>query len=231
MTPDRKILVVDDELPIAEILRFNLERDAFNVAVATTGPQALALFRETNPDLVILDLMLPGMDGLALCREIRRTSQVPILMLTAKDDEVDKVVGLEVGADDYVTKPFSVRELVARVRALLRRAGSTVDEPTTIAVQNLEINLQRYEVRRGQEMIDLTPREYDLLRFLVQHPGQVFSREAILNEVWGYDYFGDIRTVDVTIRRLREKIEQDAAHPSLVRTKRGVGYYLDTGGK
>ncbi|BDG61821.1 response regulator transcription factor [Caldinitratiruptor microaerophilus] len=224
----QRILVVEDERPIADILRFNLEREGYEVEVATGGPEALDKARRLAPDLIILDIMLPGMDGFQVCREVRSFSSVPILMLTAKEAEIDKVVGLELGADDYVTKPFSPRELLARVRAVLRRTQPQAggQQPAVIRGGDLTIDLQSYEVWRGDKRIELSPREFDLLRFLATHPGQVFTREALLRQVWGYDYFGDVRTVDVTVRRLREKIEPNPAQPAYIRTRRGVGYYF-----
>lgn len=225
-----RVLVVDDEHPIADILKFNLEREGFEVAVAHDGLTAVDLARRGSFDLVLLDIMLPGMDGFSVCREIRAISQVPILMLTAKEAEIDKVLGLELGADDYVTKPFSPRELLARVRAVLRRyrlaetVAASADH--VLQVGDVSINTSAYEVRRRQQPINLTPREYELLKFMATRPGQVFSREALLAEVWGYDYLGDARTVDVTVRRLREKIEDDPGRPMIIKTKRGVGYYL-----
>lgn len=226
-----KILIVDDERPIADILAYNLERAGYQVVVAHDGRQALQLVARERPDLIVLDIMLPELDGLAVCREIRQTSQVPILMLTAREEEVDRVVGLELGADDYVTKPFSPRELLARVRAILRRAGAQPPSDDVRAREPLRagpltIDLDAYTVVKDGREILLTPREFELLRFLAAHPGQVFSREALCREVWGYDYFGDARTVDVTVRRLREKVEADPSHPQLIKTRRGVGYFV-----
>lgn len=221
-----KILVVDDERPLLEILRFNLEREGFQVVTAEDGEEAVRKAAQEQPQLVILDIMLPRMDGLAVCRELRRESAVPILMLTAKDDEVDKVVGLELGADDYVTKPFSVRELVARVKAVLRRVHAAEGAPTRMRCGELILDLDTYEASKGERRLELTPREFELLRHLMSNPGQVFSRETLLEQVWGYSYSGDLRTVDVTVRRLREKVEDDPASPRYVRTRRGVGYYL-----
>jgi two-component system response regulator VicR len=225
------ILVVDDERPIADILQYNLERAGYRVLVATSGPEALELARAQRPALVILDLMLPGIDGLTVCQTLRRETQVAILILTAKDDEVDKVVGLEVGADDYVTKPFSPREILARVKAILRRAGARPPAPEgeELRVGDIVLNLNTYEAHRGGKPIELTHREFELLKFLASRPGQVFSREAILQAVWGYEYFGEVRTVDVTVRRLREKIEEDPSEPRIVLTRRGVGYYVRRG--
>lgn len=225
-----RILVVDDERPIAEILKFSFEREGFAVDMAFDGEEAVAKARASHFDLVILDIMLPKLDGFSVCREIRKFSAVPILMLTAKEDEVDKVLGLELGADDYVTKPFSPRELIARVRAILRRtraaASSRASSPEILRQGDITINLTSYEVRKGDKLVELTPREFELLRFLVAHAGQVFSREALLQEVWGYDYYGDVRTVDVTVRRLREKLEANSAQPEYIKTRRGVGYYF-----
>ena len=227
-----RILVVDDERPIADILKFNLEREGFEVAVAYDGEEAVSKARQTAFNLVILDIMLPKLDGFSVCKEIRAHSSVPILMLSAKEAEVDKVLGLELGADDYVVKPFSPRELVARVRAILRRLRPAVEAHTDHQTDQvfrggpLTLNLTSYDVKKGDTVIELTPREFELLRHLVAHAGQVFAREALLQEVWGYDYYGDVRTVDVTVRRLREKIEDNPAQPELIKTKRGIGYYF-----
>lgn len=227
-----RILVVDDERPIAEILKFSFEREGFEVEVAYDGEEAVAKAQASPFHLVILDIMLPKMDGFSVCKEIRSFSSVPILMLTAKEAEVDKVLGLELGADDYVTKPFSPRELVARVRAILRRVrakeSATTQQPRDqiLRVGTVTINLTSYEVLKGTQGVELTPREFELLRFLASHAGHVFSREGLLEEVWGYDYYGDVRTVDVTVRRLREKIEDDPAQPEFIKTKRGIGYYF-----
>lgn len=224
----QRILVVDDERPIADILKFNLEKEGYTVGEAFEGGEALKRLKEDHFDLLILDVMLPGLDGYAVCREVRRFSRLPILMLTAKDEEVDIVLGLEMGADDYLTKPFGARELLARVRALLRRSQMvpTGQEKNPLAFGQLEIDLQTYEVRKNGIPAGLTLKEFELLKFLATHPGQVFNREALLNEVWGYEYFGEARTVDVTIRRLREKIEENPAEPEFIQTKRGVGYFF-----
>ncbi len=222
-----KILVVEDERPIADILKFNLERSGYEVAVAYDGEQALEKVAREVPDLVILDLMLPKVDGLSVCRHLRARSDVPIIMLTAKSEEADKITGLELGADDYVTKPFSPRELLARVRALLRRSGRSgngVSGQGPITAGELEIDLAAREVRKRGEAVSLTVREFELLKYLCLRPGQPFTREALLEDVWGYEYYGDIRTVDVTVRRLREKIEDDPSNPQYILTKRGVGY-------
>lgn len=227
-----RILVVDDERPIADILKFNLEREGFEVDVAYDGEEAVQKARQSAFNLVILDIMLPKLDGFSVCKDIRSHSSVPILMLSAKEAEVDKVLGLELGADDYVVKPFSPRELVARVRAILRRLRPVVEPPAEHQADQvlrggpLTLNLTSYDVMKGGTVIELTPREFELLRHLVSHAGQVFAREALLQEVWGYDYYGDVRTVDVTVRRLREKIEENPAQPELIKTKRGIGYYF-----
>lgn len=226
MSSAEKILIVEDELPIADILRFNFEREGYRVWLAHDGDEALSSFARHQPDLVILDLMLPGRDGLDVCRELRRTSQVPILMLTARESEADKVLGLELGADDYVTKPFSPRELLARVRAILRRVQPPAGSEPVLRLGDLMIDAAAYRVERDGLELQLTPREFDLLHYLARHHGRVFSREALCREVWGYDYFGDARVVDVTIRRLREKLEPDPGQPRYVRTRRGVGYYF-----
>ena len=222
------ILIVDDERPIVDILKFNLEKNGYKTIEALDGNEGLRLALAKEPDMVLLDVMLPGMDGFGVCRKIREKSSVPIIMLTARDEEVDKVLGLELGADDYITKPFSVRELLARVKANLRRHS---DEGETEAgdilrIGNLLIDCGRYEVVKDETVIDLTLREFELLKFLAEQQGKIFSRETLLEKVWRYDYYGDIRTVDVTVRRLREKIEDDPANPVYIITKRGVGYYF-----
>lgn len=225
-----KILVVDDEEPIAEILKFNLENEGYQVIIAHDGNKAIELAEKEDPDLILLDLMLPGKDGNEVCREIRKTKSMPIIMLTAKDSEIDKVLGLELGADDYVTKPFSNREVIARVKANLRRQQRAAEETETtkkeIHIGNLTIHPEAYSVSRNGEHIDLTHREFELFYYLARHIGQVMTREDLLETVWGYDYFGDVRTVDVTVRRLREKIEEDPSNPMWIVTRRGVGYYL-----
>ncbi|NLZ39573.1 MAG: response regulator transcription factor [Firmicutes bacterium] len=222
-----KILVVDDEKPIAEILRYNLEQEGYEVSVAYDGLAALQQARSWQPDLILLDIMLPKKDGFAVCRDIRRFSNVPIIMLTAKDTELDKVLGLEIGADDYVTKPFSAREVLARVKALLRRVQKTEDMRGEILVcQDLQVDTGRMEVQKAGKVIDLTYREYLLLAYLMRNAGYVISRQKLLEEVWGYDFYGDERTVDVTIRRLREKIEDNPSDPQYILTKRGVGYLM-----
>ena len=227
----KKILVVDDEKPISDIISFNLENEGYAIEKAYDGEQALEVFEKSQPDLVILDLMLPKMDGLEVCREIRKQSAVPVIMLTTKDSEIDKVLGLELGADDYVTKPFSNRELIARVKANLRRNLVKEPEPqevnkNEIVVGDLVIHQDAYIISKHGEEIELTHREFELLHYLARHIGQVMTREHLLETVWDYDYFGDVRTVDVTIRRLREKIEDIPSHPTYIVTRRGVGYLL-----
>ncbi|MHC5248780.1 response regulator YycF [Enterococcus sp. LJL120] len=225
----KKILVVDDEKPISDIVKFNLTKEGFEVSTAYDGEEALEKVKEVEPDLVLLDLMLPKMDGLEVAREIRKTYDMPIIMVTAKDSEIDKVLGLELGADDYVTKPFSNRELIARVKANLRR-GAVAKEVDNgqgeLAIGDLTILPDAYMVTKRGDTIELTHREFELLHYLAKHIGQVMTREHLLQTVWGYDYFGDVRTVDVTVRRLREKIEDNPSHPTYLVTRRGVGYYL-----
>lgn len=230
---EKKILVIDDEKPIADILEFNLKKEGFDVYCAYDGNDALEKVEEIQPDLILLDIMLPGRDGMEVCREVRKKYDTPIIMLTAKDSEIDKVLGLELGADDYVTKPFSTRELLARVKANLRRqqsvaSQSSEDEEDTkeIAVGSLVIHPDAYIASKRGEKIELTHREFELLHYLARHIGQVMTREHLLQTVWGYDYYGDVRTVDVTVRRLREKIEDNPSHPGWIVTRRGVGYYL-----
>ncbi|MFC4736244.1 response regulator YycF [Bacillus daqingensis] len=225
----QKILVVDDEKPIADILQFGLEKEGFDVVCAYDGNQAVELVKEHVPALILLDIMLPYKDGMEVCREVRKTYDMPIIMLTAKDSEIDKVLGLELGADDYVTKPFSTRELVARVKANLRRKQKTeeVDTDTkNIEIGPLLIQPDAYLVTKRGEPIELTHREFELIYYLGRHLGQVMTREHLLQAVWGYDYFGDVRTVDVTVRRLREKVEDNPSSPTWIVTRRGVGYYL-----
>ena len=227
----KKILVVDDEKPISDIIKFNLTKEGFEVETAYDGEEALERVEDYNPDLMILDLMLPKKDGLEVAREVRKSHDMPIIMVTAKDTEIDKVLGLEMGADDYVTKPFSNRELVARVKANLRRRdlsqkASEDDENKNITIGNLVIMPEAYIVEKNGEKIELTHREFELLHYLALHMDQVMTREHLLQTVWGYDYFGDVRTVDVTVRRLREKIEDNPSSPTILVTRRGVGYYV-----
>lgn len=229
---DKTILVVDDEKPIADILQFNLKKEGFTVHCAYDGEEALEKVEEMKPDLMLLDIMLPKRDGMEVCREVRKKYDFPIIMLTAKDSEIDKVLGLELGADDYVTKPFGTRELIARVKANLRRNMKVAEEEEEAQVTNdltigqLVIKPDAYIVQKRGESIELTHREFELIHYLAKHIGQVVTREHLLQTVWGYDYFGDVRTVDVTIRRLREKIEDTPSHPEWIVTRRGVGYYL-----
>lgn len=231
----KKILIVDDERPISDIIKFNLTKEGYEVVTAYDGRAALTVFEEEQPDLVILDLMLPELDGLEVAKAIRKTSHLPIIMLSAKDSEFDKVIGLEIGADDYVTKPFSNRELLARVKAHLRRT-ETIEAAVTeenassasksLVVGDLEIVPDAFVAKKHGAELELTHREFELLHHLANHIGQVMTREHLLETVWGYDYFGDVRTVDVTIRRLREKIEDQPSRPEYILTRRGVGYYM-----
>jgi len=224
-----KILVVDDEKPIVEILRLNLEKNGYKVICAYDGEAAVEMANSQEPDLILLDVMLPKMDGFSVCKTIREKSSIPIIMLTAREEEVDKVLGLELGADDYMTKPFSLRELMARVKANLRRtqtAQKTDAVGEILTFGDLTIDIEKYEVRKKGEVISLTFREFELLKFLVTRKGKIFTREQLLNKVWDYEFYGDVRTVDVTIRRLREKIEDNPSLPAYIITKRGVGYYF-----
>ncbi len=233
----RKILLVDDEKKILDILALNLQKQGYSVSMAYDGAKGLELALSEDFDLVVLDIMMPVMDGFEVCRKIREHKQTPIIMLTARAEEVDKIVGLELGADDYVTKPFSVRELMARIKTNIRRTEVTEASPddskkgTVLNFHDITIDTGRVEVRRNGEVIELTSREFDLIYFLARQSGQVFSREALLEKVWGYEYYGDVRTVDVTIRRLRMKIEKNPENPRYVLTKRGVGYYFDDNGE
>lgn len=228
----KKILVVEDEKPISDIIKFNLEKEGFEIITAYDGATGLDLALTQNTDLILLDIMLPKMDGFEVCKKVREKSSVPIIMATAKAEEIDKVLGLEFGADDYITKPFSIRELVARIKANLRRTADFSVQPSEKDVNqiiksgNLVIDLLKYQVSKNSEVLPLTVREFDLLKFLALQREQVFSREQLLTSVWGYEYFGDMRTVDVTVRRLREKIEDDSAKPNFIMTRRGVGYYF-----
>ena len=249
----KKVLVVDDEQSIREVLVYNLKKEGYETLEAGDGITAVNIALEQKPDLMLLDIMLPKLDGLSVCKRVKNYLNIPILMLTAKDAEIDKIVGLELGADDYITKPFSVRELMARVKANLRKnemsnmpkestnnAETTskpepepeheieINDESRIKVNDLELDLDRFEVKVRGEIIDLTLREFEVLKFLASQPGQVITRETLLEKVWGYEYFGDIRTVDVTVRRIREKIEKDTSAPKILITKRGVGYYIAT---
>lgn len=227
-----KILIVEDDTNLLATLKYNLSRESYDVVTAIDGAQALEVARKEKPDLIILDIMLPELSGYEVCRILRKEMIVPVLMLTAKTEEVDKVVGLEIGADDYMTKPFSMRELLARVRAMLRRAtmirSQTVDEKQLLVINDLEVDTARHQALLRSKEIALTPKEFDLLVFLARNKGLVFSREKLLEKVWGYDYAGDTRTVDVHIRWLRQKIETDPANPSRLVTVRGTGYKLES---
>lgn len=222
-----KILVVDDEESIIELVKFNLEREGYQVVTAKDGDKALNLVREEMPDLIILDVMLPGVDGITVCRNINsnpETKNIPIIMLSARGEEVDKILGLEMGADDYITKPFSPRELVARVKARLRRQAEENSYANRLSVGSLTIDEDRFTISVNGTKLDLTPKEFELLRFLARHPGKVFTRDFLLEKIWGYDYTGDSRTVDVHIRHIRQKLEQLDNSPQLIETVRGIGY-------
>lgn len=233
----KTILVVDDEKPIRDILIYNLKKEGYETVEAEDGEKAISLALEKKPDLILLDIMLPKVDGLTVCKRLRLNLSVPILILSAKDEEIDKILGLELGANDYITKPFSVRELMARVKANLRKA-EIAEQPVEnyqeddkkskniIDIGELTIDLDKFEVRVRGNVIDLTLREFEVLKYLANQPGQVVTRETLLEKVWGYEYYGDIRTVDVTVRRIREKVEKDTSAPKILITKRGVGYYL-----
>lgn len=226
----RRVLIVDDEKNIVDIIKFNLNKESYDTLEAYDGKSAIEIAEREKPDLILLDVMLPQMDGFTVCRKLRQTSQVPILMLTAREEEVDKVLGLELGADDYITKPFSPRELMARVKANLRRSNEDSipqQKDEVLRFTNLEIDINRYEVKRDGQIIELTLREFELVKFLGSQNGQIFTRENLLEKVWGYEYFGDVRTVDVTVRRLREKLEREPSKPVYILTKRGVGYYFN----
>ena len=237
----KTILIVDDEQKIVDLLEHNLRREGYNILEANDGVTAVEVAKEKRPDLILLDIMLPRLDGLSVCKKIKNIYNVPILMVTAKDEELDKIVGLELGADDYITKPFSVREVVARVKANLRKVEgnneieqiSRINEEkkekkknSTIKIGELVLDLDKYEVHIDGKVINLTLREFEVLKFLASQPEQVITRETLLEKVWGYEYYGDIRTVDVTVRRIREKIEKDTSAPKILITKRGVGYYI-----
>ena len=230
---NKTVLIVDDEKTIVDILKFNLEKNSYDTFFAYDGLEGLKIAREKNPGLILLDVMLPHMDGFEVCKTLRSEgNNIPIIMITAREEETDKVLGLELGADDYITKPFSMRELVARVNANIRRASSegqasaSDGENCSLGIDELFIDTDRYIVfKRGAE-IDLTQREYDLLKFLAEHPGKIVSRQELLAAVWKYEYYGDLRAVDVAVRRLREKVEDNPAAPKYVLTKRGVGYFF-----
>jgi len=222
----KRILVIDDEPLILESVSYNLKQEGYEPIVASEGVEGLKLAETVNPDLILLDLMLPGIDGLEICRRIRRFSEVPIIMLTAKEGEIDRVLGLELGADDYITKPFSMRELLARIKTVLKRLVVAENKEMSHLLVNGELvmDLAGYEVRMREQMVNLSSKEFELLRILMTHSGQVLSREQLLNLVWGNDFYGDSRTVDVHIRWLREKLEVDPSDPQYILTVRGVGY-------
>jgi two-component system response regulator VicR len=226
----KKVLIIEDEKSISDIIKYNLNKEGFETDTAYDGQSGLEKALSGGPDLILLDVMLPLLDGFQVCKKIRETSTAPILMLTAKEEEVDKVLGLELGADDYITKPFGMRELIARIKANIRRTdliSSLKDVPSNIQdFGSLTIDLNRYEVRKNGTALELTLREFELLKYLAERENKVFSREQLLEEVWGYEYYGDIRTVDVTVRRLREKLEDDSSDPKYIMTKRGIGYYF-----
>lgn len=225
-----RIMIVEDERPITDIIAFNLKKEGYEVTCVDNGDEAIELATHQPPDLMLLDLMLPGSDGIEVCREVRQKHQFPIIMLTAKDTELDKVLGLEIGADDYVIKPFSNRELLARIKANLRRSKANEKREQTaespVVVGELTIDLSRYMVTKRGKAVELTHREFELLLYLAKHVDKVFNREHLLQQVWEFDYAGDIRTVDVTVRRLREKIEDDPAVHKYIVTRRGIGYTM-----
>ncbi|NLM35920.1 MAG: response regulator transcription factor [Clostridiales bacterium] len=228
---EEKILVVDDEDNILELLKFNLENNSYKVVTASNGDEALKLARSEEPNLILLDLMLPGLDGYELCKEIRRDvnlSHTPIIMITAKSEELDKILGLELGADDYITKPFSIREMLARVKAVLRRA-SIQQMNKVFKFGNICIDFEKHEVLNNHKKVDLTLKEFELLEILVKSKGRVVTREFLLEKVWGYEYVGETRTVDVHIRHLRQKIEEDDKNPQYIETVRGIGYRFNFG--
>lgn len=226
-----KILVVDDDKNICELLRLYLEKEGYSVVLAFDGKQGLEKFNAQSPDLILLDIMMPNMDGWQVCREIRKTSSCPIIMLTAKGETIDKVLGLELGADDYVVKPFDAKEIVARIKAILRRTTASADSDTTpqkiVSYNNLSINLESYELKVGGKAVDTPPKELELLFHLASNPNRVYTRDQLLDEVWGFEYYGDSRTVDVHVKRLREKLEGVCDDWSL-KTVWGVGYKFET---
>ncbi|MBI2251462.1 MAG: response regulator transcription factor [Armatimonadetes bacterium] len=219
-----KILVVDDEKNIVELVKFNLEKEGYEVICAYDGFEALNLVKKEKPDLVILDIMLPGQGGLEVCRTIRKDTKIPIIMATAKGEEIDKILGLELGADDYLTKPFSPRELIARVKAILRRTSTKVEEKDELNFDDLNINVLKHMVNLKGKEVELKPKEFELLKILATNAGKVYTRDFLLEQLWGYDYLGDTRTVDVHMRRLRQKIEADPANPKYLKTIHGIGY-------
>ena len=238
MEPKKTVLIVEDEVNIVDIVRFNLQREGYATLEAYDGEAGLALAREKKPDLILLDVMMPKMMGFDVCRALRAEGDnVPVIILTAREEEADKVLGLELGADDYITKPFSLRELIARIRTNMRRAANGYAPPADGAGEvlrrgNIVVDLERHTVFKNGTELELTQREYELIKCLAMHPGKILSRQELMREVWQYDYYGDLRAVDVAVRRLREKVEDDPAEPMYVMTKRGVGYYFsENGGK
>ncbi|MGM9552389.1 MAG: response regulator transcription factor [Clostridia bacterium] len=222
-----KILIVDDEKLLVKGIKFNLEQDGYDVETAYDGEEALKMARDKSISLIVLDLMLPKVDGLTVCQKIREFSQVPIIMLTAKTEDMDKILGLDYGADDYMTKPFNILELKARIKAILRRSSNNdIQDKSKYSSGSIELNYNLRRVKVGDKLIELTAKEFDLCELFATNPGKVYSRENLLDIIWGYDYPGDARTVDVHVRRLREKIEPDAANPTYILTKWGVGYYF-----
>lgn len=235
LDPNKKtILVVDDEKPIIDILVYNLKKEGYNTLEATDGEMGLNSAIEQRPDLILLDVMLPKMDGLTVCKRVKQTYNVPILMISAKDEEIDKIVGLELGADDYITKPFSVRELMARVKANLRKVDDekerrdkeSTNKNNKIVVGDLELDLEKVEVKVKGQVKALTPKEFELVKYLAMQPGIPVTREVLLEKVWNYEYYGDIRTVDVTVCRIREKLGDSTKNSKIIINKRGIGYYL-----
>ncbi len=235
LDPNKKtILVVDDEKPIIDILVYNLKKEGYNTLEATDGEMGLRIALDQKPNLILLDVMLPKMDGLTVCKRVKQAYNVPVLMISAKDEEIDKIVGLELGADDYITKPFSVRELMARVKANLRKVDDDQDEKgrndrerqNKIVVGDLELDLEKVEVKVKGQIKNLTPKEFELVKFLAMQPGIPVTREVLLEKVWNYEYYGDIRTVDVTVCRIREKLGDSTKNSKIIINKRGIGYYL-----
>jgi len=222
-----KILVVDDEELLVKGIRFNLQNDGYQVACGYNGADAVALARQESPDLIILDVMMPEMDGLTACSKIREFSNVPIILLTAKANDMDKLMGFENGADDYLTKPFNILELKARIKAMLRRTGSVnTEQNNVLTIGTISLDMDARNAYRGGKIVELTAKEFDVIEFLMRNPNHVYSREALLDTIWSYEYRSDIRTVDVHIRRLREKLEENPAEPNYIMTKWGVGYYF-----
>ena len=221
---EAKILIVDDEKNIVELIKFHLKKENYRVIEAYKGKDAIDLFKKEKPDLIILDVMLPDMGGFEVCKNIRKESKVPIIMLTAKGEEIEKILGFELGADDYITKPFSPRELLARIKAILKRTRTTNVDTNQIQLGPFKVNVNRREIYKNDVLLELKPKEFDLLKLFIMNPGRVFTRQYLLEQIWGYDYLGDTRTVDVHIRRLRQKIEDNAKNATYIKTIHGVGY-------